>query len=460
MLKPRSSKRLGSSSKYQVAEASASVYHWSETEQDSAVISVHDKINDIESDEYWEEKKRRHQVIVPPGATHHFTKHFDPDNGMFYYYDHVTGQSTWDKPPGPIELHMSDEQIETMKVAKREELAKKRDDNDRRQRVLEELRKEKAAALELLRNEKAEAESKKLNTQWQTAMIEATMKNGELELCWEHLGFISPLIYKFYDSFGMHLRALRLVGMSLRSLPEEVGDQLYMLEVLHLANNELTTLPDNIIKLTNLRDLNLLKNRLVSLPTKIGLLCSLKLLELANNCLEYLPVTFGALNKLERLVLESNRLKVLPENLDNMTACRYLNVSNNQLTRLPKCLARMPNLTVLSACKNKISYVPSNLAESKTLRAIRLSANQINQIPDNIGDLTKLRELSLDFNRIARLPLPMYRLDKLKVLRIEGNEPLCDPPAEIIAKGAEAVVEYFKQKLTELEERRIRTIGK
>ena len=90
--------------------------------------------------------------------------------------------------------------------------------------------------------------------------------------------------------------ALKLVGIDLPNLTEEVPLKLATLERLSLANNHLTCLPDNIVLLTNLRELNLLKNKIVQLPPKIGLLCALQKIEFANNLLASLPLSFGALS--------------------------------------------------------------------------------------------------------------------------------------------------------------------
>ena len=151
-------------------------------------------------------------------------------------------------------------------------------------------------------------------------------------------------------------------------------------------------------------------------------------------------------------------MQVLPENLDQMTACKYLNVNNNQLVRLPRCIGRMPNLVTLSAAKNQIAYIPQEVMDSKSLRAIRLSANLIRVLPEKIGEMKRLRELCLDYNRLAVLPPSIHKLTRLRILRIEGNLLLTDPPPDIIGKGAEGVVEYFRIRVLKDEAWRIRAI--
>ena len=64
---------------------------------------------------------------------------------------------------------------------------------------------------------------------------------------------VSPVLFDFEVSFGMTMKALRLVGIGLTILPDEIASQLINLEILSVANNHLTRLPDNLYQLTHLR---------------------------------------------------------------------------------------------------------------------------------------------------------------------------------------------------------------
>ena len=133
---------------------------------------------------------------------------------------------------------------------------------------------------------------------WQRAMYEASSTpNNCVSLPWQYFGRIHESLYQYSTLFGAPLLELRIPGLGLESLPDELGLYCASLKVLSVQNNELTTLPDSILKLTNLTELNLVKNKLVSLPDRIGLLCNLRRIELANNLIERLPITFGALNQ-------------------------------------------------------------------------------------------------------------------------------------------------------------------
>ena len=133
---------------------------------------------------------------------------------------------------------------------------------------------------------------------WQRAMYEASSSPKScVSLPWQYFGRIHESLYQYSALFGAPLLELRIPGLGLETLPDELGLYCASLKVLSVQNNELTTLPESILKLTNLTELNLVKNKLVSLPDRIGLLCNLQRLELANNLIERLPITFGALNQ-------------------------------------------------------------------------------------------------------------------------------------------------------------------
>jgi hypothetical protein len=80
-----------------------------------------------------------------------------------------------------------------------------------------------------------------------------------------------------------------------------------------LFSNELTTLPDSIGNLPNLRDLALNDNQLTSIPESIGNLNNLTALSLNENQLTILPDSFTNLNNLDSIALTFNHLINLTE---------------------------------------------------------------------------------------------------------------------------------------------------
>lgn len=308
-----------------------------------------------------------------------------------------------------------------------------------------------------IQRRKEKNEERKWQLVWQTALYDASMQNGDLRLSWTTSPAIHPMLYTFHETFGIKLRSLRLIGIGLSSLPDDFFPALRLLEVLAIENNPLPSLPDNIDCMLSLRELSLANNKLVSLPRRIGYLCSLTKLALNNNCLEALPPSIGALASIERLDLECNALSLLPESLDQMTLCRSVIVSQNRLQRLPRCLGRMPSLTLLSATSNELQYLPLDLCTHTSLSVLRLSRNKLSALPERVGELVQLVELAIDHNMLTSLPISLHRLTQLRILRIDGNA-ILDPPSEVLARGAKAVVQHFRAHFLDDKEARMRHI--
>ena len=430
-------------------------YDYEEEQLNSEISKEKESDNNDNNASEWEiefyarEKPEVSVVDSLVGDTYHFTKHLDAETGKYYYFDHVSGTTTWAKPKGDLALYLSPEQKESIRTLRWNRFVRRKEEFLRRKIAMERMRTYRSETRE---KEEREALNRVLLAQrlaWKQALLRAASEGGpggcECNMSWQSHA-IDPSLFQFQNDFGLHLRALRLVGLNLTDLPAEIGLYLRSLEVLSLANNKLRELPDTLVSLCNLKDLNLLNNRLEHLPEKIGLMSALIKLEVANNCLLHLPSTFAALTKLDRIVLEHNHLTLLPENLEYLTGCKLLNLNHNRLIRLPRCLSRMPRLQSLSACNNQLTYLPRELVYSTSLRILRLNRNRIAALPDVIGELAELLELSLDYNCLATLPASFYGLKNLAVLRLEGNDPLVAPPTNVIAAGAQAVVAWCRDK--------------
>ncbi|MEH2179068.1 COR domain-containing protein [Nostoc sp.] len=169
---------------------------------------------------------------------------------------------------------------------------------------------------------------------------------------------------------------------------------------LDLSGKGLTTLPLEIVKLTNLQTLNLYNNQLSSLPAEIGQLTNLQTLNLVGNQLSSLPPEFGQLTNLQTLYLNSNQLSSLPPEFGQLTNLQFLYLGSNQLSSLPL----------------------------------------------EFGQLTKLQTLYLYNNQLSSLPPEFGQLIKLQILNLSSN-PLESPPPEIITKGFKAILDFCRQQL-------------
>lgn len=149
---------------------------------------------------------------------------------------------------------------------------------------------------------------------------------------------------------------------------------------------------------------------------------SLEEVDASFNELMFLPNNFGhGLVNLKRLSIQLNKIRYLPSSICEMTSLTYMDVHFNELHGLPYSIGKLKNLEVLNLSSN---------------------FNYLTSIPDTIGDLLNLRELDISNNQVRALPNTISHLVKITKLNLDQN-PLVTPPADIVAKGIEAVMIFM-----------------
>ena len=129
--------------------------------------------------------------------------------------------------------------------------------------------------------------------------------------------------------------------------------------------------------------------RLTSLPNNIRNLENLKSLILNNNSLNELPESIGELGNLQVLSLNYNRLTRLPESIGELGNLRELNLVDNQLTELPESIGKLGNLWKLNLNHNQLTELPESLMELKNMQYLFLRQNNLEDIPPWLEDLKK-----------------------------------------------------------------------
>ena len=132
------------------------------------------------------------------------------------------------------------------------------------------------------------------------------------------------------------------------------------LDQLDLAGLDLREVPEEVLALTNLKQLDLglakgstegaapARNRIAALdPRLCTTLTRLQSLTLASNELTGLPADIGSLQDLEVLVLGLNKLTSLPDEIGTLQKLATLDLSNNQFASLPVAVCRCGGLVVL-----------------------------------------------------------------------------------------------------------------
>ena len=179
---------------------------------------------------------------------------------------------------------------------------------------------------------------------------------------------------------NMNIIILNLHNNNLTSLPESIS-KLTNLQILDLSENRITELPSSIGKLTNLVNLNLSENKITKLPSFIGKLTQLMTLDLGVNQLTKLPPQIGNLTKLLTLSLDYNKLKSLPPQIGNLERLTSLYLDNNKLESLPDEIGRLPNLQYLHVENNpNLRIIPRSLIRS-SLKITKNNSTKFEHIP-------------------------------------------------------------------------------
>ncbi len=173
------------------------------------------------------------------------------------------------------------------------------------------------------------------------------------------------------------------LSCDLQEFPQEIFALADSLEVLNLSDNALSTLPDDLSRLSKLRVLFCSGNRFTRLPEVLfscvrlemvgfksnrirevppeAISPSLRWLILTDNQIATLPDSIGNCTRLQKLMLAGNQLADLPEAMRGCVGLELLRISANCFQSLPEWLLHLPRLTWLAFGGNPWSAVPHDL---------------------------------------------------------------------------------------------------
>lgn len=171
------------------------------------------------------------------------------------------------------------------------------------------------------------------------------------------------------------------------------------LEILDLSNNCLSSLPDELTQLVNL-----------------------KIVFFTNNHFDTVPEVLGRCPNLEMVSFKSNKIRQLPA-ASLPKKLRWLVLTDNQLSTLPDELCDRPQLQKLALAGNQLTHLPQNISRLKNLELVRISANQLHQCPDALLALPRLAWLAFAGNpfclssddseqSVPELPSSSFRLQE------------------------------------------------
>ncbi|NJR23767.1 MAG: GTP-binding protein [Richelia sp. CSU_2_1] len=237
---------------------------------------------------------------------------------------------------------------------------------------------------------------------------------------------------------------LDLSGLGLEELPPEIG-KCTQLETLVLGKvnrwrgvdgkwtpqpitNQLTSLPEELRTLKNLRSINLSCNPFGKIPELLLEMKQLESLNLTSIGLTEIPDAINKLPNLTKLDISFNQieniLEVLPklcEILGHLSNLTEIHLVGNQIAEIPDAIGKLSNLIYLDLFSNQITEIPEALTQMSSLMWLKLRGNQITHIPDAIAQLSNIECLDLGFNQITHIPEAIWQLN-LTLLDLGGNQ--------------------------------------
>ena len=157
--------------------------------------------------------------------------------------------------------------------------------------------------------------------------------------------------------------ALDLRGAGLVDLPPEVFTLADTLEHLDLSNNQLSLLPEDLLRLHRLRVLFASNNRFTTLPAVLGRCESLDLVGFKSNAIEDVPED-ALPASLRWLILTDNRVAAMPDSLGSCPRMQKLMLAGNRLAALPSTLGECRNLELLRIAANRFETLAAALPDA------------------------------------------------------------------------------------------------
>ena len=171
------------------------------------------------------------------------------------------------------------------------------------------------------------------------------------------------------------LAELDLSGVKFANAPDEL-EALPSLARLYLTECGLTEFPSSVLGAKSLVYLNLDRNRIQALTNDFP--SGLRWLRLNGNGLTSVPESIGGLKDLRRIYLNDNLIASLPQSFASLEALEDVALANNRIEAFPEVLVGLPSLRNLDLRGNsRITALPPNIGDMKALRTLTLSGCDI-----------------------------------------------------------------------------------
>ena len=141
----------------------------------------------------------------------------------------------------------------------------------------------------------------------------------------------------------------------------------------------------------------------------------LKITKLANK--DSLPEELFRLTELRELTVKGCKLCRLNRNIGELTKLQYLNLDHNKLLRLPETIGSLTDLRTLVISRNILEELPESIGNLHQLTTIDAWGNPLYVLPDSIS---KLRE-TLKILDLRQIPLTKWEYEAMEILLPETD---------------------------------------
>lgn len=182
------------------------------------------------------------------------------------------------------------------------------------------------------------------------------------------------------------VRRLKL-SCDLTEFPRDIFSLSDTLEILDLSGNHLSSLPDDLGRLTRLKVIFCSQNHFKQLPAVLGQCASLSMVGFKSNQIVDVPAA-SLPARLRWLILTDNRIQALPENIGHCTELQKLMLAGNQLSRLPDSLILCQRLELIRIAANRLDVLSEWLFALPRLTWLAYAGNPfMKPLEDQAADL-------------------------------------------------------------------------
>ena len=208
-----------------------------------------------------------------------------------------------------------------------------------------------------------------------------------------------------------------------RSLPEEIS-RFVNLKELDGWQCAITDIPESIGKLQKLEKVNFRDNDLSGTGnqfTALYLLPRLRYLNMSDNDV-YSLSEFLWQDHIEVLDFSYNIIESIPDAIGNSVNLVELYLSHNYIKALPVQMAALQKLKILDLSYNRLQTMPEIFGRYHQLKTLKLDHNFLSSLPASLADLSNLEMLDLSANNLISASAFLTGLQNLKKLNLYGNK--------------------------------------